>query len=93
MPTTGTGSIGSGHGIVGIPFHGIPRRRRAIIPVQDGAILDPIFHDSQVDMKEQFTFIVAFNEPKIIEPEPVVPALLQFADLAESIVALFDDIP
>lgn len=76
-----------------VPFLGVPRPRRTIIPVEDGAELMSIRHDPRVDMKEQFTFLVAFNEPQVIQPEPVVPTLLQFADLVESIIAVFDDVP
>jgi hypothetical protein len=56
----------------------------AIFPVEDGAEILALPADQNVN--PEFRFDVAFNEPQIIEREPILPFLHQLAQLVEGIV-------
>lgn len=57
----------------------------AVFPVIDGAEILALPADP--NMNPQFTFDVAFNEPQVIQREPILPFLHQLAHLVEGIVA------
>jgi hypothetical protein len=59
----------------------------AIFPVIDGTEIFTLPAEPNVD--PQFTFEVAFNEPPIIEGEPILPFLHQLTDLVSGIVESF----
>jgi hypothetical protein len=56
-----------------------------VFPVEDGAVFFTAPADMNVD--PQFTFEIAFNEPQIIEGEPILPTIHQLTNLIEGIVS------
>jgi hypothetical protein len=81
-----------------MPFHPINigfwpgRLYSTTTPLENRAPLPPALA-SQMDMGQKPSIDIAFNEPTIIQSQPVVPALRNFINLAEGVIALFDDIP
>ena len=44
----------------------------------------------QFEKEYEFTFEIAFNEPKILDGKAITPTLTQFVDLTKGYIQLFD---
>jgi hypothetical protein len=66
---------------------GVPR-----ITVEDGAELRRVksAFDAEFNDEDEFTFEIAFSQPKILEGEALIPTLTQFVGLTKSTLKLFD---
>lgn len=82
-------------GLASLPFTlGAPSRwftpGDSIFPLEDGTPLPPLIGArSQVDVKEKFTFEIAFHESKVMQREGIIETLQKFRSLALNILEEF----
>jgi hypothetical protein len=60
-------------------------RESAVVPFQDGAELFRLIStDRDVKVQQEMSFDIAFNEPGIVDAEPVIPTLHELLSFTTS---------
>lgn len=61
-----------------------------LFPLKAGDKLFAGAADAELDVKMQFAFEIAFGEPQIIQGEPLIKTVHEFANLVDSIIPVFE---
>jgi hypothetical protein len=77
-------------GVPALTFNFPLRPADKLCPLKAGDELLSVAPDAEVNQQMDFSFHVAFNEPQVAGPEPILESLSQATDLVEGLVRSFD---